>query len=382
MKAAAGVACLLLAATTASACGKKGPPLPPLVRVPVAPADFTAERRDGNAELYFTVPATNTDGTRPANIERLDVYAFTGGTLVSDEQFLKLGMRIASVQVKAPRNPNAVVEPDDPDDDLEPLVGSGQEQGARVHVSEDVSRLASVASTSGEVPVRSYVGVGISTRGRKGVFSRRVAVTLGAPPTVPAQPQVSYDEKGVTVAWTPVALSPSTQGVHPAMAYHVYEIATSPATGRSADTRVTGMPVTDAQFVSTQIEWGAERCYAVRSVEVRDGLSAESGASPSACVKFTDTFAPMAPTGLIAVPSEAAINLTWDANVEKDLSGYVVLRGTAADSPLAPITSAPISETTFRDLVPPGGRYFYAVQATDKSGNASPASGRVDATAR
>ena len=27
------------------ACGKKGPPLPPLVKLPVAPADFTAARR-------------------------------------------------------------------------------------------------------------------------------------------------------------------------------------------------------------------------------------------------------------------------------------------------------------------------------------------------
>jgi hypothetical protein len=166
------------------------------------------------------------------------------------------------------------------------------------------------------------------------------------------------------------------------MAYHVYEIAASAATGRSVETRLTGMPVADARFVSPRIEWGADRCYAVRSVEVRDGLSAESGASPSSCVKLTDTFPPVPPTGLIAVPSEGAINLTWDANAEKDLLGYVILRGAGPDGSLAPITPAPISETTFRDLVPAGVRYFYAAQAIDKSGNASPASGRVDATAR
>lgn len=295
---------------------------------------------------------------------------------------LKLGTRIASVPVKAPRDPDAVVERDDPDDDLEPLVGSGLEQGVRAHVSEDVSTLAPVASSSGDVHVRHYVGVGVSTRGRKGLFSRWVAVTIGAPPAAPTQPQVSYDERNVTVTWPPVASSPAAQGVPLSVAYHVYEIVTSPATGRSAETRVTSMPVADVRFVSTQIEWGAERCYAVRSVEVRDGLSAESGASASACVKFTDTFAPAAPTGLIAVPSDAAINLTWDANTEKDLSGYMVLRGTASDSSLTPITSAPLSETTFRDLVPAGIRYFYAVQASDKSGNSSPVSGRVDATAR
>jgi len=51
-----------------AACGKSGPPLPPLVRVPVAPADVTADRRGNDVELQFTVPDTNTDRTRPANI--------------------------------------------------------------------------------------------------------------------------------------------------------------------------------------------------------------------------------------------------------------------------------------------------------------------------
>ena len=59
------------------ACGKKGPPLPPLVKLPAAPADLTAERRGNVVDLQFTVPATNTDGTRPANISRADAYAVT-----------------------------------------------------------------------------------------------------------------------------------------------------------------------------------------------------------------------------------------------------------------------------------------------------------------
>ena len=56
------------------ACGHKGPPLPPFSRVPSAPADVKVARRADSVELQFTVPSTNTDGTRPANIERVDVY--------------------------------------------------------------------------------------------------------------------------------------------------------------------------------------------------------------------------------------------------------------------------------------------------------------------
>src|SRR5438093_535795 len=90
-----------------TACGRKGPPLPPLVRLPAAPADIAAERRGSNVEIKFTVPATNTDGTRPANIQRIDVYAITGRAPGPELEFLKQATRIASVEVKAPRDPNA-----------------------------------------------------------------------------------------------------------------------------------------------------------------------------------------------------------------------------------------------------------------------------------
>ena len=50
------------------ACGKKGPPLPPLVKLPVAPLDLAAERRGSTVDLQFTVPSVNTDGSRPANV--------------------------------------------------------------------------------------------------------------------------------------------------------------------------------------------------------------------------------------------------------------------------------------------------------------------------
>ena len=64
------------------ACGKKGPPLPPLVKLPVAPAELTAARRADTVDLQFTVPSANTDSSRPANVARVDVYGFTGPATV------------------------------------------------------------------------------------------------------------------------------------------------------------------------------------------------------------------------------------------------------------------------------------------------------------
>ena len=63
----------LIVALACTACGKKGPPLPPLLKIPAASPDLTASRRGDIVDLQFTVPSTNTDGSRPANIDRVEV---------------------------------------------------------------------------------------------------------------------------------------------------------------------------------------------------------------------------------------------------------------------------------------------------------------------
>src|SRR5262249_23618740 len=54
----------------------------------------------------------------------------------------------------------------------------------------------------------------------------------------------------------------------------------------------------------------------------------------------------------------------------KDVAGYIVLRGTAADN-LQPITDTPLQVTTFLDKVAAGARDGYALQAIDTAGNPS-----------
>src|SRR5688500_18879774 len=107
MRSAIVIASLLMAG-----CGKEGPPLPPLVRLPAAPAGLAAERRGDTVDVQLVVPSANTDGSRPANVERVDVYAITAPASVTDDQLVKLGTLVGQVQVKAPRDPDATVEPD------------------------------------------------------------------------------------------------------------------------------------------------------------------------------------------------------------------------------------------------------------------------------
>ena len=416
---------LVLLAVACIACGVKGPPQPPLVRVPAAPKDLTAQRRGDRIDLRFVVPAENTDGSRPANIERVDVYALTGPTNVSDELLLKRGTRVASVQVKAPRDPDETVEPGDPISDVEPPQGAGLDQGAMAEAHEDLGPAALqpvdvTAAANADLkhprvlvgpvgaPSRTFIGVGISTRRRRGALSQRAVVTLAPAPPAPTQPNVTYDETSMKVTWAPAAAGapekaapsekvlPSTiVGIPtPTIASHVYDV--TPPTARSAsarttegelpvaapETRLTKTPITEGEFVDKRLEWGVERCYTVRAVWTFGESSVESDAAPPRCTTPRDTFAPAAPTGLTSIPSEGAITLIWNPNPEGDVAGYIVLRGSVPAGVLVPVTPAPLQLTTFRDTVARGARFAYAVKAIDTAGNASPESARGEETAR
>jgi hypothetical protein len=398
------MAWLLVGVMTLAACGKKGPPLPPIVRVPAAPAGFMAERRGDTVDITFMVPAANVDGTRPANVQRVEVYGYTGPATVSAAEIVKQGTRIGSVDVKRPRDPNRIIDPDEPESDIEPLLDTGLDQGASVRLSETVAEEVQKAAAASEAAdpassgvvladapqgpdagnrtlSRRYVAVPINTRGQRGPLSQAAGVPLVPAPAAPAEPKVSYDEKAVTVA--PAAtLSTVLQSLAPGQktpatsSYHVYRVA------EGTETRLTKTPMTAPSFADQQIAWGAERCYVLRVVVTSGGAAVESEASPAACVTLTDTFAPAAPTGVEAIASEGTIGLIWDPNGEPDLAGYVVLRGPDPGGPMQPISPGPFTVTRFNDSVPPGSRFFYAVQAIDIAGNVSPPSELVEETAR
>lgn len=81
-----------------------------------------------------------------------------------------------------------------------------------------------------------------------------------------------------------------------------------------------------------------------------------------------DTQAPAAPAGLAGTESNGAVALSWTANAEADLAGYVVQRD--GGSGFADIAS-PGNVLQFQDATPPTGDVGYRLVAVDSSGNRS-----------
>ncbi|MDI6734803.1 MAG: CARDB domain-containing protein [bacterium] len=82
-----------------------------------------------------------------------------------------------------------------------------------------------------------------------------------------------------------------------------------------------------------------------------------------------------APTGLIAIPGKAIVDLSWSPNPEKNLAGYNLYRDGAN------INTELILITTYRDTgLVNGVSYTYTVTATDKEGSESNPSTPASAT--
>lgn len=406
--------CVLCGFVTAS-CGRKGPPLPPLVRLPAPVTDLTAKRLGDHLVLQFTIPSTNTDASRPSDLDRIDVYAHTG-QLPSAADFLKYGTLVGNVAVKSSTRPGA--EQGSKASLSETITAAQLEPGLRPAVRNRPANVAAPqpvytdVETEGTInlptpTLRYYVAVGTSPRNRRGPYSAQIAFPLVEPLGAPTNLKSQYTQDEISLEWAaPSALEEGTVVTTPR--YNVYETAAdSPATIAGASETTSGAgsavgttasittaapnsplnssPLPNPAFTDDRIEFGARRCYLVRTVRVYGTASIESEPSPPECVTPVDTFPPAAPRALAAATSDEAVNLIWEPNTEKDLAGYLVLRGETAGETLTPLTPAPIQETTYRDSTArPGVSYDYVVVAVDNAAkpNISEYSNRVTEAVR
>jgi hypothetical protein len=398
-----------------AACGKKGPPLAPLHLVPARVENLNATLRGREVALRFTLPKANANGPGPVDLDRVEIYAITiapGAPTPPNRDLTSKAHLAGTIAVKPPPEEGGPTT-DSTADDTRPSPGETAvfvetltdekmtpaplKTSAVPRVQKGPEPLPFLRRSGARHPTRVYVLRGMTEGGRAGVPSAQVALPLSAGPPTAAGVTVSYTAEALTVKWdappppedTGLAEVSEWMFLAPAFPYLFFQAA-PPATtfnvylaGESGPLNPT--PIALPEFVRAGVEFGVERCFVVRTVRTSGAVAIESAASEPACVTPVDTFPPAAPTGLQAVSGAGDINLSWDANSEPDLAGYIVLRGEAPGATLQALTSAPITETRYRDAtVQRGVHYVYAVVAVDSATppNTSAQSARADETAR
>jgi hypothetical protein len=106
-------------------------------------------------------------------------------------------------------------------------------------------------------------------------------------------------------------------------------------------------------------------------------------ASASVILDAKDVFPPAVPAGLAVVVDDQAhaLDLSWTADSDADIAGYIVYRRDVAASAAAERISgkAPVVPPSFEDnTVAPGHRYAYSVSSIDQDGNESARSPEVE----
>ena len=427
---------MLVCALLPAACGMRGDPLPPLRIAPAAVSGLSAQRFGDRVYVQFTVPAANDDGAAPADLERVELYALTaqpdgGRPPVALDDWLDLATLVATIAVAPPGAADAESDADAEEEaDAGAETDAGEQrpaQGDEVTVVETLTPAAfepvvdedddrgevedaAAALPAGPLlgpppprpPLRTYVALAVSSRGRESRPSSQEAVPLGPAPDPPSAPAVTYDEDRIAFTWSvPAAARRPVQRTEvdtelpsdvlpPPRApwrYEVYDV-TEPAevvAGVQAPEPLHAAPLAATSYRERDPAFGVERCFAVRTVDEIDDVEVRSASSPATCVELVDTFPPAAPTGLVAVAAAGVVNLVWTPNAEDDVAGYLVLRGRGPGAALDALTAEPVTETAWRDAqVEVGATYEYAVQAVDDAvpPNVSPQSERVREQAR
>ena len=439
--ATARFAVILLVLAVTVACGMKGPPRPPVSIVPSQIELPDIARVRDRVYLTFQVPASDSDGDSPADIERVEVYGVTTQP-TSDrpseefsDDWLEAATLVASISVRPPGLMPAEVLSDgdeiESEDNSSPnrfedeLVAQGElitiveqltpesfiavviddeDEDEDEDEEDDSGRLIPVPFVAPPIPmpaIRSYVAFGVSSRRREGDPSPMAIVPLTEPPESPGPVTVTYTAGAVSVQWEEPEYfryrvqpeqpagefleSEPVLDVSEASEYVILDLA-SAGDPDSERPEPLGEPQSVTGYTDSEITFGTTACYAVQTLEhVNEDLEIYGDASPATCVVFTDTFPPAPPTGLIAVTDAGSINLVWNENTESDIDGYLVLRGLASDATLEPLTPEPINEPTYRDTsVVSGEQYVYQVMAVDHvvPRNVSQPSGQITQTAR
>ena len=336
---------VLLAVVALGACGKKGPPVAPELRVPVVPAALHGSVDGESIVVSWTAPERRLDNSRLRSVDRYTLYRreeadagppksamLSHGRVVGYDE-------IATIRTDAPA----------------PATIQG---GSVTWVDRQTLSVG-----------RRYVYVVTAEDavGRISAPSERLVVRFLAAPKAPAAVDAKPGDRRVTLTWRPppalIDGSPLTGDVK----YIV--LRGSGAEGPLA--AITPQPIGETTYTDTGVDNDADYRYAVRAVRVEPAVTATGEVSAAVTVAPLDTTPPAPPVGLVAVPSPDAVRLAWNASPEPDVATYAIYRAAGGgDFMRIGTTTAPGTVYTDRD-VKAGTTYRYAVTALDRARRAN-----------
>ncbi len=346
-----------------SACGKQGPPLPPLRSVPATTSDLSVRQRGNQLLVEFTYPTATPGGQALGGISGLEVWE-------ADRPFVAKpatpettdATTVAPVAPAAPAAP--VPDPGPPALDPREFALAGKKvltlavaDIAAATLGDKVLLTLPIAEAEAGVTVRHFQIRTIGPLGDRSEPSNTTRILPRKPPAPPTEIVATPKATGIDLAWQPV------EG---ALGYLVYR--------RDAAVKSYGKPLQAVVapavgMTDATAQLGSSYIYAVTTVSHRAPL-VESAIQSEREVRYADRYAPPPVTELVALAEEGQVRLIWTGGDAPDIAGYRVYRREGGD--LRRLNVEPVVATEFTDSSVASGRsYVYRVVAIDKTGNES-----------
>ena len=324
-----------------TACGKKGPPVAPELRVPAGASALRGAVEENSIVVSWTAPSTRLDGTRLRGVTLYKLYRREEADSGPPRSAMLSSGRIVGF------DEIAVIRADAP--------APATVQGSAV------TWVDRRALTVGRRYV--YAVTAEDTLGRTGGPSERLVIPFLAAPKAPRGLSATPGDRRASLSWQPPAELADGSPVTGEVRYLV--LRGSGATGPLAP--ITPQPIAGTSFTDTGIDNDTDYRYAVRAVRVEPAVTAAGETSATITVAAAKTTPPSPPTGLVAVPSAGAVRLAWNPSPEPDVAAYAVYRAGESGEFMRIATTLPVGRVyTDRDVTP-GTTYRYAVSAIDNA---------------
>lgn len=333
-----------------------GAPLPPLIQIPVPVSDLAIQQFGKSAQLSWTLPKLNTDGSTATTVATVEIYR-----LAADRNQPAPDSKSFAQSVHLWKSiPKQVL-------DTYP-------QGMKLSFSDTFQEFE-----GRDIFRRSlyYALKVVNNKQQDAGLSNIASLSVIPLPTSPENLHViSLREQHIELGWDIPTLNIDGSAVKPPTQFNIYRRADS----QSPETRLNPSPVKEDRFKDESIELGKTYVYWVRpAVETPSG-SVEGEDSQPLEVTNADTYPPKPPAEVTAISSGQGISLVWLPNTDADLAGYWVYRS-GPDRRFQRLQDQLLTTASIIDKsVEKGQTYFYRVKAVDLRGNESEFSEEVSDT--
>jgi len=322
-------AILLLSLFTA--CGKKGPPLPPESNISAAVSDLQAWSRDGAVFLGWTVPTRNVEGARLRDLLGFRVFRLDRPLDSSCPECQANFRPVAEIDIDYPRGAR-----------IEGGRVLWQDPGIRPRNEYTYFVLA---YNSYKVPSRE---------------SNRVKIFWDELPSAPEGVQIRSESQALEITWR---FTPFGKEEPSVTSFNLYRRTEGEGFGFFP---LNPEPLQGRRFVDGGLQNGKKYFYEVRAVRNFQGTLIEGAASGVVEGIPEKQIPPSPPRGLVAVFQEGGGALRWDENPEPDVAGYDVYRRAAEEETFRKINPALVKQPYYLDATAdPRKPYTYRLRAVD-----------------